>query len=100
MKYLIHFLLTVPVFFAVDLIWLGWLGRPLYKKYIGHLLAENVNWTAAIIFYLLFIIGIMVFLFLGFDIITPLPPQPRESSLADKLHTTRRSNKHTSLTLA
>lgn len=61
MKYIIHFLLTVPVFFAVDLIWLGWLGRPLYKKYIGHLLAENVNWTAAIIFYLLFIIGIMVF---------------------------------------
>lgn len=61
MKYLIHFLLTVPVFFAVDIIWLGFLGKPLYQKYIGHLMAKNVNWTAAIIFYLLFIVGILIF---------------------------------------
>lgn len=61
MKYILHFLLTVPVFFAVDLIWLGFIGKPLYKKYIGHLMAEKVNWTAAIIFYLLFILGILIF---------------------------------------
>jgi uncharacterized membrane protein len=61
MKYLFHFLLTVPVFFAVDLIWLGIIGKPLYQKHIGHLMAEKVNWTAAIIFYLLFILGILIF---------------------------------------
>lgn len=61
MKYIIHFLLTVPVFFAVDLIWLGIIGKPIYQKYIGHLMAEKVNWTAAVIFYLLFILGILIF---------------------------------------
>jgi uncharacterized membrane protein len=61
MKYIIHFLLTVPVFFAVDLVWLGIIGKPLYQKYIGHLMADKVNWTAAIIFYLLFILGILIF---------------------------------------
>ena len=61
MKYLIHFLLTVPIFFAVDLIWLGIIGKPIYQKYIGHLMAEKVNWTAAIVFYLLFILGILIF---------------------------------------
>ncbi len=61
MKYLFHFLLTVPVFFAVDIVWLGFIGKPFYQKYIGHLMAEKVNWPAAIIFYLLFIVGILIF---------------------------------------
>lgn len=61
MKYIIHFLLTVPVFFAVDLVWLGIIGKPIYQKYIGHLMAEKVNWPAAITFYLLFIVGILIF---------------------------------------
>ena len=61
MKYLFHFLLTVPVFFAVDIVWLGFIGKPFYQKYIGHLMAEKVNWPAAIIFYLFFIVGILIF---------------------------------------
>jgi uncharacterized membrane protein len=61
MKYLLHFLLTVPIFFAVDIVWLGFLGKPFYQKYLGHLMAEKVNWTAAIIFYFLFILGILIF---------------------------------------
>ncbi len=61
MKYLIHFLLTVPIFFAVDIVWLGFLGKPLYQKYLGHLMAKDVNWKAAIVFYLLFIVGILIF---------------------------------------
>jgi uncharacterized membrane protein len=61
MKYLLHFLLTVPIFFAIDIVWLGFLGKPFYQKYLGHLMAEKVNWTAAIIFYFLFIVGILIF---------------------------------------
>lgn len=49
------FLMTLLVFTVIDLLWLGFLGRPLYAKYIGHLLKKDVNWTAAIIFYLMFI---------------------------------------------
>jgi uncharacterized membrane protein len=61
MKYILHYLLTIPVFFVIDLIWLGLVGKPLYDKYLGHLMKENVNWKAAILFYLLFILGILIF---------------------------------------
>jgi uncharacterized membrane protein len=59
--YLKLYLLTVPVFFAVDLLWLGYLSGDLYKKNLGHLLSPEVNWPAAIVFYLLFIVGIIYF---------------------------------------
>ncbi len=52
------------VFFAVDMVWLGWLARGFYRKHLGHWLAAEPNWTAAILFYLLFILGILVFVVL------------------------------------
>jgi uncharacterized membrane protein len=57
----ISYLLTTLVFFAIDIIWLGAVAKGLYAKYLGGFLAPNVNWAAAIIFYLLFIIGIFIF---------------------------------------
>jgi len=54
------YLLTVPVFFIIDMIWLGLVAKNFYQDQIGFLLGP-VNWTAAIIFYLLFIVGILVF---------------------------------------
>lgn len=61
MKYILHYILTMPVFFAIDLLWLGVIGKPVYQKYLGHLMRTDVNWTSAIIFYLLFILGILIF---------------------------------------
>ncbi len=55
------YLLTVPVFFAVDLLWLGVLARDFYRSNLGHLLSPTVNWPAALVFYLLFIAGILYF---------------------------------------
>ncbi len=55
------YLLTTIVFFAIDLVWLGVVAKNLYNKHLGGLLADQVNWTAAIIFYLLFIVGIYIF---------------------------------------
>ena len=49
--------ITALVFFAIDLLWLGVIARNLYAKYLGHFLAERVNWVAAIIFYALYIVG-------------------------------------------
>lgn len=39
----------------------GLSGKDLYQKEIGSLLKPDVNWAAAIIFYLLFILGLVVF---------------------------------------
>lgn len=55
------YLLTIPVFFAIDMIWLGGIAPGFYRKHIGFIMAERVNWTAAILFYLIFIAGILIF---------------------------------------
>jgi len=57
----LSYVLTTLVFFAIDLVWLGVVAKGLYGRYLGSFLAPNVNWTAAIIFYLLFIVGIFIF---------------------------------------
>lgn len=52
--------ISLPLFFIIDMIWLGWLGRGVYQHYVGHLLG-TVQWTAAIGFYLVYLIGITYF---------------------------------------
>ncbi len=61
LKYLKLYLLTVPVFLAVDLVWLGVISKDFYRENLGYLLSPAVNWPAAIVFYLLFIVGILYF---------------------------------------
>ena len=62
--YIKLYLATLIAFFAIDMIWLGLVARTFYRKYLGFLLAPSTNWLAAIIFYLLFIVGILVFVVL------------------------------------
>jgi uncharacterized membrane protein len=52
---------TLIAFFAIDMVWLGLVARTFYQKHLGFLLTPTTNWLAAIIFYLLFILGILVF---------------------------------------
>lgn len=59
--YLKLYLLTIPVFFAIDLLWLGVVAKNLYQKNLAHLLSPTVNWPAALLFYLIYIIGIILF---------------------------------------
>ncbi len=58
--YLKLYLATLVAFFAVDIVWLTLVARTFYRKYLGFLMAPSPNWAAAIIFYLLFIVGILV----------------------------------------
>lgn len=53
--------LTVPIFFAVDIIWLGIVAKKFYRNHLGFILSPEVNWTAALSFYLLYIAGILIF---------------------------------------
>ena len=55
------YLVALPVFFAIDMFWLGIVAKDFYRGQIGFLMKNNVNWTAAISFYLLFIIGLVLF---------------------------------------
>jgi uncharacterized membrane protein len=53
--------IALPIFFALDMVWLGVVAKRFYAKHIGFLMTANVNWAAAILFYLLFIAGLLVF---------------------------------------
>ncbi len=53
--------IAFPVFLLVDMIWLVFIAKGFYAKHIGFLMSPSVNWVAAILFYLLFILGIVTF---------------------------------------
>jgi uncharacterized membrane protein len=53
--------LTVPIFFAVDIIWLGLVAKKFYRNHLGFILGPEVNWTAAFCFYMMYIAGILIF---------------------------------------
>ena len=55
------YLLTVPVFFVIDMIWLGIVARGFYKEQLQTLLSPTVNWPAAFVFYGLYIAGVLFF---------------------------------------
>ena len=61
MKLIYLYLLTLPVFFGIDMLWIGVLAKDFYRNNLGHLFRENINWAAALIFYFLYIIGILIF---------------------------------------
>lgn len=62
--YIKLYLVTLLAFFAIDIVWLGFVARSFYYEQLGFLLNPNTNWVAAMIFYLLFILGILVFVVL------------------------------------
>ncbi len=56
---IVLYLLTVGVFFAIDIVWLAVVARGFYKRTLGSMLRPKVNWAAAFGFYLLYIVGIV-----------------------------------------
>lgn len=62
MQKILHlFLIAFPTFLLIDLLWLGVIAKNFYRKEFGHLMMDSPNWTAAIIFYVLFIFGLIIF---------------------------------------
>ena len=60
-KTLLAYAATTLVMVVIDLVWLGWIAKPLYQQGIGHLMASEPKLAAAALFYLLFPVGLMVF---------------------------------------
>ena len=55
------FLIALPVFFVIDMVWLVLVAKKFYQEQIGFLMKPDINWFAAIIFYFLFIAGLVIF---------------------------------------
>jgi uncharacterized membrane protein len=52
---------AAALFFAADFIWLGFVAIGFYRSEIGHLLMDKPNMTAAVVFYLFYVAGIVGF---------------------------------------
>jgi uncharacterized membrane protein len=59
--YIKLYVTALTVFFALDMVWLGLVATKFYRSQIGFLMKTDINWTAAISFYLLFLVGLVVF---------------------------------------
>lgn len=55
------YIITLAVFFVIDMIWLGVVAKGFYRRHLGSFMSPQVNWIAAMLFYLLFIVGLLVF---------------------------------------
>lgn len=55
------YLVSFVIFIAIDFVWLAFVAKNLYAKYLGYLMTQNVIWWAAVLFYFLFAAGLVVF---------------------------------------
>ena len=56
-----QYLIAAAVFSLLDLAWLGLVAKELYRDLLGDLIAENANRKAAVLFYAIFIGGLVYF---------------------------------------
>jgi uncharacterized membrane protein len=56
-----NYVIALLVFLAIDMVWLNVIAKSLYARYLGYLMTSRVNIAAAFAFYLLFIVGVLVF---------------------------------------
>jgi uncharacterized membrane protein len=61
MMYAVTYLAILLPFGMLDAVWLSLMGPRLYRPTLGDILLTNVNLPAAIAFYLIYPIGILVF---------------------------------------
>lgn len=64
MTFLKLYLVSFTVFFIIDLFWLGVIAKDLYKDQIGFLMSSEVKWGPALLFYSLFMAGLVFFVIL------------------------------------
>jgi uncharacterized membrane protein len=59
LKYLVTYLGTGLAFAAIDFVWLAKLSARIYRPALDPVLADKVNMTAAIAFYLIYVLGVV-----------------------------------------
>jgi len=58
-KWLLAYAVTAVIFAAVDAVWILTVATPQYRSQIGHLLPASFNAAGAVLFYLVFVAGIV-----------------------------------------
>lgn len=66
-KYFASYITIALVMLALDVLWLGFIAKPLYQQGIGHLMAAQPNLIVATVFYLVYAAGLMMFVILPLE---------------------------------
>lgn len=64
MLFVILYGISVPLFLLIDLVWLGVVAKSFYRRQLGHLMGD-INWPAALTFYAVFLVGLVLFAVYG-----------------------------------
>jgi len=60
-EYLKIYGVAFVAFITIDLVWLGFIANKLYQKHLGFVMRPSPNWGVAIVFYLLYLAGLIFF---------------------------------------
>jgi uncharacterized membrane protein len=61
-NYIYAYITSLGTMAVLDAAWLGLIAPAFYKKHIGFIMAAKPNWLVAVAFYLIFILGLTVFI--------------------------------------
>ena len=61
LRYLVAYALVAATFLVADLLWLGVVAKDYYQASLAPVLADRVNLGAALAFYLIYVLGIVIF---------------------------------------
>jgi uncharacterized membrane protein len=59
--YAVAYLVTLLLFVGIDLVWLTWVGGPIYRQFLGDMLLPGVRIPPALAFYLIYPLGLVMF---------------------------------------
>ena len=59
-EWIVLWVAAAVLFLAIDMVWLLWIGRGFYTAEIGALLRQPPNLSAAGLFYILYVTGLMI----------------------------------------
>jgi uncharacterized membrane protein len=61
MRHLIAYAAAAIVFLGLDFVWLGLVAKSAYRSWIGHLMRDEIHAVAAVLFYLVYVVGLVIF---------------------------------------
>lgn len=61
MNYIPLFLVALPITFIIDIVWIGLVANRFYKQEMGDMFADPINWVPAVLFYIIYLAGLMFF---------------------------------------
>lgn len=55
------YMTSLVIFLAIDFVWLAFIAKKMYSQYLGYIMTKNILWWAAILFYMIFVAGLLFF---------------------------------------